>query len=150
PNPTPQGKCARQVLCRDNSHRGKTPGWDSLLMVRYCRLTLEILEDRTVPATFGIPWPNAGHLTLSFAPDGTQVGNQPSQLFRLLNAVAPTATWQTAILRAFQSWAAPTNINLSVVPDSGDPLGTVGPLQGDSRFGDIRITAVPLPPDVLG
>ena len=30
------------------------------------------LEDRTLPATiFGIPWADPGHLTLSFAPDGT-------------------------------------------------------------------------------
>jgi hypothetical protein len=102
-----------------------------------------------MPATFGIPWPNAGHLTLSFAPDGTPVGNQHSELFRVLNGVAPTQTWQTEILRAFQTWASSTNINLSVVADSGDPLGTPGPIQTDPRFGDIRITAVPLPSDVV-
>jgi predicted Zn-dependent protease len=119
-------------------------------MARSRKLTLEALEDRTVPATFGVPWPNPAHLTLSFAPDGTMVGNQPSQLFHLLNASAPTAAWQGTILRAFQDWAATTNLNLSVVPDSGDPLGTVGPIQGDPRFGDIRITAVPLPADVVG
>jgi hypothetical protein len=112
-------------------------------------LALEQLEDRSLPATFGIPWPNPGHLTVSFAPDGTQVGNQQSQLFQLLNSVAPTQTWEGVILRAFQTWIAPTNINLSVVPDSGDPLGTTGPLQGDPRFGDIRITAVPLPDDIV-
>jgi hypothetical protein len=112
-------------------------------------MVLEPLEDRTLPANFGIPWPNAGHLTISFAPDGTLVAGQPSQLFQLLNAIAPTQTWEAAILRAFQTWAGPTNINLSVVPDSGDPLGTPGPLQGDPRFGDIRITAVPLPDGIV-
>ena len=50
----------------------------------------------------------------------------------------------------FQTWAATTNVNVSVVPDSGAPLGTVGPIQGDSRFGDLRIVAVPLPSDALG
>ena len=30
------------------------------------------LEDRAMPHTaFGIPWADPGHLTLSFAPDGT-------------------------------------------------------------------------------
>lgn len=119
-------------------------------MAKRFKLTLESLEDRMVPATFGIPWPNPGHLTLSFAPDGTQVGNQQSQLFKLLDAVAPTQTWQNTIVQAFQTWAAQTNINLSVAQDNGSPLGTVGPLQGDSRFGDIRISAVPLPADVVG
>src|SRR5947199_46860 len=35
-------------------------------------LHLESLEDRSLPATFGVPWPDPGHLTLSFVPDGTQ------------------------------------------------------------------------------
>ena len=35
---------------------------------------LETLEDRTVPVTWGNPWPDALHLTLSFAPDGTNIG----------------------------------------------------------------------------
>ena len=118
-------------------------------MARPCRLRLEQLEDRTLPATFGIPWPDPGRLTLSFVPDGTKVGNQQSQLFQLLNSIAPTQTWQSVILQAFQTWAAPTNINLTVVADGGDPLGTTGPLQGDPRFGDIRISAVPLPPDLV-
>src|SRR5262245_56109606 len=113
------------------------------------KLFLECLEDRSLPATFGIPWPDAGHLTLSFVPDGTQVGNQQSQLFSLLDTSTPTQVWQTQILRAFQKWAAPTNINIVPVSDSGDPLGTTGPVQGDSRFGDIRIAAVPLPSDVV-
>jgi hypothetical protein len=53
------------------------------------------------------------------------------------------------ILRAFQTWAAPANINLSVVSDSGDPLGMPGRVQHDPRFGDIRISAVSLPSDVV-
>ena len=68
------------------------------------------------------------------------MANQQSLLFRLLNAVAPTQTWELAILRAFQTWAAPTNINLSVVADSSDPLGTPGPIQHDTRFADIPLS----------
>lgn len=110
-------------------------------------LRLEQLEDRVTPATFGFPWPNAGHLTVSFAPDGTAVGNSPSQLFGLFAAdhIAP-AVWQGEILRALQTWAARANINFSVVADDGEPLGTPGAVQGDPRFGDIRIAAAPLSP----
>ena len=38
------------------------------------RLCLTRLEDRCTPATWGNPWPDAAHLTLSFAPDGTHLG----------------------------------------------------------------------------
>ena len=40
------------------------------------KLRAEILEDRCTPTTFGNPWPDASHLTMSFVPDGTQVGLQ--------------------------------------------------------------------------
>jgi hypothetical protein len=113
-------------------------------------LRLEQLEDRVTPATFGFPWPNAGHLTVSFAPDGTAVGNSPSQLFGMfaVDHIAPNV-WQGEILRALQTWAARANINFSVVADDGEPLGTPGALQGDPRFGDIRIAAAPLSPGLV-
>src|SRR5262249_2818468 len=50
---------------------------------------------------------------------------------------------------AFQTWAVNANINLGVVPDQGQPFGTTGLPQGDSRFGDIRISGLRLSPDVL-
>jgi hypothetical protein len=110
------------------------------------KLTLEALEDRTVLSDLAPVWPDPSHLTLSFVPDGTvAAGQRPSNLFAALNAQAPTAVWQEAILRAFQTWAVHANINLGVVPDSGDPLGTPGQVQGDPRFGDFRIAAAPLP-----
>ncbi len=112
-------------------------------------LALERLEDRCTPSTSGVAWPDNMHVTLSFVPDGTQVGNYQSSLFRTLNAFAPTATWQREILRAFQAWAAPANLNVGLVSDSGDPLGTTGAVQGDPRFGDIRIAAAPLAPGTL-
>ena len=31
----------------------------------------EALEDRSMPSTFGVPWADPNHLTLSFASDGT-------------------------------------------------------------------------------
>src|SRR4029077_9269203 len=103
------------------------------------KLVLEALEDRVTPAGWGIAWPNPGHLTLSFVPDGTSVSGNPSNLFQSLNASTPTAAWQQEILRAFQTWAINANINVGVVADGGQALGTSGAVQGDSRFGDVRV-----------
>src|SRR4051794_28036423 len=94
-------------------------------------LPLEQLEDRTVPAAFNVPWPDAPELTLSFAPDGTDAGGQPSALFRSPNARIPTHAWQEAILRAFQTWAIAADVNVGVVADGGQPFGTLGLKQGD-------------------
>jgi hypothetical protein len=116
-------------------------------MARSRPLCLELLEGRLTPATFGNPWPDASHLTLSFAPDGTPVDGMSSTLQQTLNAVAPTATWQREILRAFQTWAVQANINIGVVTDQGLALGSPGRPQGDNRFGDIRIVGEPLSTD---
>jgi hypothetical protein len=110
-------------------------------MIRSRHLQLEELEDRCVPATFGNPWPDATHLTLSFVPDGTRIGSQTSNLFATLNTIEPTAVWQRDILRAVQSWGSVANLNIGVVSDDGEALGTPGRPQGDPRFGDIRIAA---------
>jgi hypothetical protein len=113
------------------------------------RPCIELLEDRCTPATYGNAWPDAAHLTLSFAPDGTQVGDRISGLFQLLNARAPTAVWEREVVRAFQTWAVNGGINVAVVGDSGAPFGTPGLIQGDDRFGDIRIAAYPMALDVV-
>src|SRR5215813_10600580 len=97
------------------------------------RLYVEPLEDRCTPATFGNPWPDASHLTLSFAPDGTAIGTNTSNLIATLNAVAPTKTWELAILQAFQTWAVNANLNIGVVADGGQPFGATGAIQGDAR-----------------
>jgi hypothetical protein len=104
------------------------------------RPTLELLEDRTVPAVFQ-PWPDARHLTLSFMPDGTQIGTATSNLFQTLDALAPRAAWQREIVRAFQTWAAVANVEIGLVQDYGEAAGTGTNAQGDLRFGDIRIGA---------
>lgn len=125
---------------------------------RRTQLLVELLEDRLAPATFAVPWPDPQHLTLSFAPDGTQVvGGSPSQLFSLLNAQFqtlaaqdPTTAWQREILRAFQTWAVQANINIGVVTDDGQQdFGAAGPPQGDLHFGDIRVGSYTLAPDVV-
>lgn len=113
------------------------------------RPSLEALEDRNLPAAFGIPWPDPGHLTLSLVPDGTPVGSQTSSLNAALGARLPAADWKRELLRAFQTWADAANLNIGVVPDSGQPAGQPGPLQGNPGFGDLRVSARPLSPDVL-
>jgi hypothetical protein len=119
-------------------------------MTRYCRPTLEPLEDRTLPATiWGVAWPNPQHVTVSFVPDGTAIGSAQSNLFQTLNSQAPTSVWETTILQAIKAWAAVTNISVAVVNDGGQPIGTSGFIQGDPRFGDIRIAAEPLGSDVV-
>src|SRR5205809_6807313 len=111
----------------------------------------EILEDRCTPTTFGNPWPDASHLTLSFVPDGTQVGSQQSSLFKTLKSEVSvdSRAWETEILRAFQTWAVKANLNVGFVADGGQPLGSPGLFQGDSRFGDIRVAGIPLSRNVL-
>src|SRR4051812_20920161 len=95
-------------------------------------LRVEELEPRDVPATFGTPWPDGQHVTLSFAPDGTPVGALDSDFFA---ALGPDA--KLAVLKAFQSWVTHANVNIGLVGDSGAAFGTGGAVQGDSRFGDI-------------
>jgi len=113
------------------------------------RPLLEPLEGRRLPATFGVAWPDPGHLTLSFVKDGTPVGSAPSALASTLDARMPTALWQRTILSAFQAWADLANINIGLVPDGGLPAGRPGPLQGNPNFGDIRVSARPLSADEL-
>src|SRR5262245_39403022 len=110
---------------------------------------VELLEDRTQPATLGVPWHDPRHLTLSFAPDGTTLGAGTSSLFRTLARVGSPTAWQREVLRAFQTWAVQANLNVGMTGDAGAPFGTRGRTQGDGRVGDIRIGALPLSPDVL-
>lgn len=109
----------------------------------------ERLERRELFAAFNVPWPEIDHLTLSFAPDGTEVAGQISTLHQSLRSVMPDEQWQLAILQAFQTWAVESNINLGLVDDNGDPFNTLGFKQGDVRFGDVRIGAVELGNDVV-
>lgn len=57
--------------------------------------------------------------------------------------------WQREILRAFQTWAAATNVNIGLRGDPGVNFGTNGAYQGDSRFADIRIGGTRLDPSAL-
>ncbi len=114
-------------------------------MTRRFRPTVVPLEPPLSPAVFGTPWPDP-NLTLSFAPDGTDIGGQPSRLGSTL-ATLPPAARVREVLRAFQSWVDVAGVNVGLVADGGQPAGTPGPAQGDPRFGDIRVAAVPVGAD---
>jgi hypothetical protein len=105
------------------------------------RLQVESLEARTVPySASGNLWPHPQLITLSFEPDGTDLGGQSSNLFATFNADFGSASaWQNAVLKAAQTWAQQANVNFAVVSDSGAASGTGSYQQGDPGFGDIRI-----------
>jgi hypothetical protein len=104
------------------------------------QLRLEYLESRVVPyAATGNLWPQPALITLSFEPDGTNLGGRTSNLFAKFNAIGSTSAWQGAILKAAQTWAQQAGINFTVVNDSGAGSGSGLYQQGDPTFGDIRI-----------
>jgi Matrixin len=112
---------------------------------RAIRPVPEMLEGRLLLySKLGDQFVYSSRITYSFMPDGTNVGGVPSALFSTLNARFPTATWETQIEQAASVWEAAANLNLSLVSDGGEPVGTNGDQQDDPRFGDIRIGAVPL------
>lgn len=114
-----------------------------------CRLRGEVLESR-LPLSAAAPvWNDTSQLTLSFVPDGTDVGGEPSRLYATFDRIAPPQEWKEAILRALQTWVVHTRVNIGVVTDEGLPLGTPGPRTQDSRFGDLRIAARPLSAEVM-
>lgn len=107
-------------------------------------LRVDRLEDRTTPAQFDTPWADPRHLTVSFAPDGTPALSATSSLFAALDAQMPRATWQGAILHAVQTWAEVAGVSVGVTADDGQAFGVNGLPQGDARFGDIRVGALPM------
>lgn len=110
------------------------------------RLRLEELNDRIVPATWAVPWDDAGHLTVSFAPDGTDVGGKPNTLSKDMKAdgYATAADWQAVVWNALNTWSAAAGVRFQSHSDAGTAFGTPGLVQGDTRFGDIRIASRPL------
>lgn len=105
------------------------------------RLHLERLEGRDLFSRDIGAFAGFGSMTFSYAPDGARVGQETSELAATLDAVATTTEWQAAIERAIQTWAIHSNINFGRVPDNGAASGVYGPLRGDERFGDVRISA---------
>ena len=112
------------------------------------RITL----DGTASASAAVPWLNLSELSYSFVPDGTPFADNThyeSSLFAVLASTGSSEVWQAAFEQAFSEWLNPLSAHASEVNDEGQPFGTFGPTQGDSRFGDIRIGAVPLSNNVM-
>jgi hypothetical protein len=104
------------------------------------RPVFECLQRRDLMTVESLAWDGASSLRLSFVPDGTEVGDQFSNADIVFSQSAAGVDWQSSVAKAFQVWAQYAAINVGIVPDSGDPLGTVGPVQGDTRFGEIRVS----------
>ncbi len=117
------------------------------LLMRQRRRKLEILETRRLLDGHGVLWGVDAGLSISFAPDGTSVGPETSTLFSTFESLGSESEWQEAILRGFQTWARHTNADIGVVSDDGSDFGVAGSTAGDPRFGDIRISAIPMDSD---
>jgi hypothetical protein len=103
---------------------------------------LEPLEPRVVLySATGNAWMNPAVVTISFMPDGTNLGGgNTSNLLSTFNHNPYLAgRWQNVILQAAQVWAQQTNINFVVVPDDGAASGAGNDQEGDPSHGDIRI-----------
>lgn len=105
------------------------------------QMGIESLEERLVLyAVSGNSWPHPELVTISFEPDGTNLGGVYSNLQSTFNNNPNlVGVWQGEILRAAQSWAQQTNINFVVVSDSGAGIGSGAYQQGSPTIGDIRI-----------
>ena len=112
------------------------------------RLRVESLEPRVMLDADGFLIGADVHFSLSFAPDDTDIAGQSNSLAARFDAIAPRADWQETILRAFQTWAVETNSDIGVVADGGEQFGAPGLNQKDDRFGDIRIGAIAMTPEV--
>src|SRR5262249_53558444 len=79
------------------------------------RRAVEHLETRMLfYAVSGDQWSHPELITISFMPDGTNLGGSTSNLFSAFNAkFGSTAAWQNQILKAAQFWAQQTNINFA-------------------------------------
>src|SRR5262249_39884497 len=123
--PCPRRCAMRPVTRRRQSRPVRSPAPRT-------RLRVEELETRLVPySVSGNASPLPDVVTLSFVPDGTILGSGGtnliySNLFATFNSHPgwTTSTWQNEIIRAAQSWAQQTNINLDIVSDSGAENGT--------------------------
>ena len=77
------------------------------------------------------------------------ISQHTSDLYAAFGDLLSAAQLERTLLRAFRDWTTSANINVGVVKDNGAPFGTYAPTQMASGFGDIRVGAAPLSPDVF-
>ncbi len=94
------------------------------------------------------PWDAPARITVSLAPDGTRVAGYSSSLFDPFRTMLQPPELVDMVAEAMRSWSSRAGLNLGFVTDGGEDFGTSGLTQLDSRFGDIRIGAIPLGPEV--
>jgi len=125
---------------------------------RQMQINNDTLETRDLPATFGIAWPNAQHLSVSFASEGASINGRSNELNSVLGSqfgaslstgTAAQNAWKSALLRAFSAWSSQANINFVTSNDNGAAFGSNAQLSGDSQMGDIRIGGIKLTNNVL-
>ena len=98
-------------------------------------LAFEQLEPRFAPGGFADP-----HVTISFAPEGTQWSNNGT-------TAEVSAMWRGCILEAAAEYGRVSGLSFELVPDDGTarlpraPDGRAYQAQGEESFGDIRIGA---------
>lgn len=96
-----------------------------------------------------LAWTDSTNLTISFAPDGTNVAGNANELYAELQHLGSPQKWQSTVISAFQTWLNELGYTITVVNDSGAGFGIAGSTYNDPRFGDIRVAAVPLTSEVL-
>ena len=113
--------------------------------------TVENLEGRLLLySTTGNHFANGAKMTISFVPDGTDLGGVTSNMQSKFNTIYGTGgIWQQAILEAAAYWETVANINFSFITDNGKPTSTGSYQQGDPTIGDIRVAGYSLPLQTL-
>ena len=109
---------------------------------------LGLAISRSAPLLSAGTWLDGQHLTISFAGDGTPISGVESDLSGVFSSLGSDVA-KLEMLRAFQTWTAWANLNVGLVADTNLSFGTPGAIQGDPRFGDIRVGARSLAGDVI-
>ncbi len=89
------------------------------------RLSFESLESRLMLSADNPLWYTMPELSLSFAPDGTEVAGQTSALYAELESLAEQ-DWQQTIADALEAWTQHTGTEIVTVQDRGVPFRSAG------------------------